>query len=138
MWKEKYRIYVKKVDEQHEALFDTVSGFVKLLREDGDWVDKLPKVKETIDFMQKYVVIHFDDEEAYQLRINYPGYKAHKEIHENFKSEVREFANKFENENFDETLANEFAGKLMAWLINHVASSDQKIGEYAKTLGGTH
>jgi hemerythrin len=135
MWKEKYRLGVPKIDEQHEELFRRVSEFVLALRQEGQWEDKLPKVKETLEFMQSYVITHFDDEEAYQLSVNYPGYEQHKEIHEQFKAEVGTYAERFEQEGFAEDTVQQFAGKLLAWLINHVAASDQKIADYVRSQG---
>ncbi len=42
----------------------------------------------------------------------------------------------FEKEGYEKDLALEFSGKLMAWLINHVANTDQKISDYADSLDG--
>lgn len=135
MWKEKYRLGVPSIDEQHEELFRRVSEFVISLRKEGQWEDKLPKVKETLEFMQSYVITHFADEEAYQQSVNYPGFEKHKEIHDQFKAEVGEYAKRFEQEGFAEDTVQQFAGKLMAWLINHVAASDQKIADWVRTQG---
>lgn len=135
MWKEKYRIGVDKIDEQHEELFRRVEDFVISLRKEGKWETKLPKVKETLEFMQGYVVTHFADEEAYQEEQGYPGLEVHRQVHENFKSEVGEFAVKFEKQNYAEDLVQQFAGKLLAWLINHVAATDQKIADFVKSKG---
>ncbi|WP_434064305.1 bacteriohemerythrin [Proteinivorax tanatarense] len=136
MWKDKYKVGVEKVDNQHQELFSRVTDFVSTVRKDGDWEDKLEKVKSTMSFMQEYVVVHFDDEERYMKEINFPEYKEHVKIHEEFKNEVNQFAEKFEKEGFKEDLVQSFAGKLMAWLINHVASHDQKIADYANIKGG--
>lgn len=135
MWKEKYKIGVDKIDEQHEELFRRVEDFVISLRKDGEWETKLPKVKETLEFMQGYVVTHFADEEAYQEEQGYPGLEIHRQVHEDFKKEVGEYAIKFEEQNYPEDLVQQFAGKLLAWLINHVAATDQKIADYVKSKG---
>lgn len=131
MWKEKYKIGVAKIDEQHEELFRRVSDFIRSVQAKGQWEEKLGKVKETLNFMKDYVVTHFRDEEIYQQKIGFPGYKKHKEIHDNFKAEVGDYAQKFQQEGYSEELVQEFGGKLMAWLIYHVAGIDQKIGAYA-------
>lgn len=68
MWKEKYKIGITLIDEQHKELFDRVEKFLTLLRKDGDWQEKLPEIKKTLLFMQNYVVVHFDTEEAYQKK----------------------------------------------------------------------
>lgn len=136
MWKEKYKIGVTEVDNQHKELFNRVSEFIKTVQSEGPWEEKQEKVKETLDFMQEYVIVHFDAEEAYQKKIGYPGYDKHKEAHEKFKGGVYQYADRFEKEGFTQELVQEFAGKLMAWLINHVAAMDQKIGEYVENQGG--
>ncbi|ACB84230.1 bacteriohemerythrin [Natranaerobius thermophilus] len=139
LWKDKYKIGVEEIDRQHKELFERVGNFLKVVRSDENWEDKLDTVKETLEFMKEYVVIHFDSEEAFQKKIDFPGYEEHKEIHENFKQEVEEYARRFEEENYNEELVQEFGGKLMAWLINHVAATDQKIGEYVESQeGGSH
>ncbi|HHW07645.1 MAG TPA: hemerythrin family protein [Clostridia bacterium] len=135
MWKEKYRLGVQNIDEQHEELFRRVSEFVLALRQDGSWEEKLPKVKETLAFMQSYVITHFADEEAYQREMQYPGYEEHRRIHEDFKAEVHEFARRFEEEGYLEDTVQQFAGKLLAWLINHVAATDQQIAHFVSGQG---
>lgn len=136
MWKEKYKIGVPLIDQQHEELFRRVSDFIQTIRQEGVWESKLEKVKETMAFMQEYVVVHFADEEAYQAQINYPDLENHKIIHAKFKEAVNGYVKRLEEEGFTEELMNEFGGKLMAWLIMHVAATDQKIGEYVEGQGG--
>lgn len=133
IWKEKYKIGIQTIDEQHEELFRRVSDFIEALREDRPWIHKLPKVQETMEFMQNYVVIHFDYEEKYQQSIQYPEQEAHHKIHEDFKNEVNHFVQKFTQEGYTEEGVQQLAGKLMAWLINHVAATDLKMAEYVRS-----
>ena len=135
MWKEIYRIGVDKVDAQHQELFRRVADFLMAIKGGGGWEKKVEKVKETMVFMQNYVVEHFTDEETYQKEINYPGYEKHCQIHEEFKAEVNKYALKFAESGYNEEIAQEFGGKLMTWLIYHVAMEDQKIGEYVRREG---
>jgi hemerythrin len=88
MWKEKYKIGVKLIDEQHQELFRRVSDFIKTVQSEGKWEEKLSKVKETLEFMKECVITHFNDEEIYQKDIGYPGYEEHSQIHEKLKYEV--------------------------------------------------
>jgi len=82
--------------------------------------------------MKDYVVDHFNEEEAYQAKINYPELEAHKKAHASFKEGIENYVKIFEEEGFNEDRIQEFGGKLMTWLIMHVAGMDQKIGEYVK------
>lgn len=136
LWKEKYKIGVELIDEQHLELFKRVEGFLLVLRSKDEWDNKVEKVKETLEFMKLYVVQHFQDEEQYQREVCYPDCAGHCKMHAQFTSEVSEFVRLFEEQGYQEPLAQKFAGKLLAWLINHVAASDQKIADYLENLKG--
>ena len=133
-WKEKYRLGVDLIDQQHEELFERVSAFITVVRSAVPWEEKVDQVKDTMAFMQEYVVFHFEDEEAYQERIGYPDLENHKRIHAQFKTSVQTYAERMESEGYTEDLVKEFSGKLMAWLIMHVAGVDQKLGTFATGL----
>jgi len=136
MWKDKYKVGVSLIDTQHEELFKRVSEFIETVQNNDNWEHKLDKVKETMIFMQEYVIIHFNAEEAYQEKINYPDIENHKKIHSDFKKMVTDYVTVLEENGYPEKIVQELGGKLMAWLIMHVAKTDQLIGEYVKSQGG--
>ncbi|MDQ7094644.1 hemerythrin family protein [Desulfosporosinus sp. PR] len=135
LWKDKYELGVPVVDNQHKELFRRVEAFMQTLRSSVSWEEKVQHVNETLEFMKGYVVDHFRDEERYQQGIGYPGYEAHKQIHTNMVNYVLQVSAEYERRGFDEQLMQQFAGKLLAWLINHVAAEDQRIADYAQEKG---
>lgn len=135
VWKEKYKIGVPLIDEQHEELFRRVTDFLETLRSAGEWEQKVSKVNETLSFMKDYVVVHFRDEEAYQASIGYPDLLSHRAVHWDMVNYVVSFAEEYEKQGYQEALAQQFAGKLLAWLINHVVATDQKIAAYKNAQG---
>jgi len=135
LWKDNYELGVPQIDAQHKELFRRVEAFLQVLRSGDSWDEKVAKVNETLEFMKGYVVEHFHDEEEYQLSIDYPGYEAHKQIHIGMVDYVLEFSRQYEQSNNNELLIQQFGGKLLAWLINHVAAEDQRIADYAKRKG---
>ena len=135
MWKDKYKIGIPLVDKQHKELFDRVEKFVEALRKDEEWDAKLPEIKKTLAFMKNYVVEHFDDEEVYQKKIGYPLQKEHHLIHKDFTEYVMQCAVSFEKDSYPEKDVQQFAGKLLAWLINHVVATDLKMSEFVKKDG---
>lgn len=135
LWKEKYELGVPLIDEQHKELFKRVESFMQVLRMASSWEDKVEKVNETLNFMNTYVVEHFRDEEAFQQEIGYPGEKEHKKVHADMVNYVIAVTEEYKNSGYNEQLIQKFAGKLMAWLINHVASEDQRIAAYAISKG---
>ncbi|RCW47775.1 MULTISPECIES: bacteriohemerythrin [unclassified Halanaerobium] len=134
IWRDDYKIGVELVDKQHEELFKRLGNFIKTVRSDSEKDVKKEEVEKTLDFMGEYVVTHFDSEEALQKKYNYPGYEEHHEIHENFKQEVIDFQKEYKNNDYNEDFVMEFSGRLLTWLINHVASTDQKIGDYINSI----
>lgn len=134
-WKDSYLLGVGLIDDQHRELFDRVEAFLKILRAPVSWEERVTGVNETLEFMKNYVVTHFHDEEAYQQRIGYPGYEAHKAIHDGMVAYVVQVSHEYEQAGFDEKSIQQFAGKLLAWLINHVAAEDQRIAKFAKEKG---
>jgi hemerythrin len=135
LWKDNYEIGVPQIDEQHKELFRRVESFLQVLRSQVSWEEKVQKVNETLEFMKGYVVEHFRDEEEYQKSVGYPGFEAHKQIHTGMVDYVLEFSKQYEQSNHDEQLIQQFGGKLLAWLINHVAAEDQRIANYARKKG---
>lgn len=136
MWRDKYLVGVELIDEQHKELFGRLSEFIRNVQLEGNWDDKLDKVKETMEFMQEYVVYHFNDEEAYLEEIQYPDIIMHKKIHEDFKKVIADYVELFNQGGFTEEKVQELCAKLMTWLIMHVGKMDQKIGEYVRDKGG--
>ena len=135
LWKDNYNLGVPSIDAQHIELFKRVESFLQVLRSEDRWEDKIPKINETLEFMKGYVVDHFRDEEEYQRSIGYPGYEAHKQKHTGMVEYVLEVTQQYEQSNNNEQLMQQFGGRLLAWLINHVAAEDQSIADYARKKG---
>ena len=134
IWKDEYKIGVELVDDQHRELFKRLGDFIQTVRSDKEESKKKIEVEKTLNFMGEYVVTHFDAEEALQKKYNYPGFENHHQIHEDFKAEVAEFQQEYRENKFDEDFVMEFSGRLLTWLINHVASTDQDIGEHINSV----
>ncbi|MGI6188306.1 MAG: hemerythrin family protein [Clostridiales bacterium] len=135
LWKDRYKLGVPRIDEQHKELFRRVGLFLQVLRSAVCWDEKLQQLNEMLEFMKGYVVEHFHDEEEYQLSINYPGYEIHKQIHSDMVNYVQDVSRQFEQSDDNEELMQQFGGRLLAWLINHVAAEDQRIADYVRKKG---
>jgi hemerythrin-like metal-binding domain len=135
LWKDKYELGVPLIDTQHKELFKRVDAFLQTLRSSASWDEKVLRVNETLEFMKGYVVEHFRDEEEFQKSVGYPGYEIHKQIHTDMVNYVVMVSAEYEREGCSEQLMQQFAGKLLAWLINHVAAEDQRIATYAIEKG---
>ena len=129
-WKDEFNLGHDWVDMQHRRLFELVNGLVESCAAGSDAI----KLKGTLDFLVNYTVQHFDDEEALQLKYNYPGYEKHKRIHEDFKVTVGGLVEKFTAGESSAELSNDVNKIVVRWLINHIQREDKKIGEHIRNL----
>lgn len=123
MWKESYRIGIDRIDNQHIELFRMTAELVNAI-ENGAETGVFQKA---IDFLKRYVVYHFKDEEEYQASVCYDGLEAHKKMHRDFTDTVLVYEKRLLYSNFDIRIIKQMAGMLTSWLIFHVADADQKI-----------
>ncbi len=77
-WLSKYNIGIKGIDEQHKELFELSNSFFKLTEDDS-----VKEFKKYVNEFNKYMAVHFKDEEQYMESIGYPELQKHKKLHEN-------------------------------------------------------
>lgn len=123
MWKESYRIGIDVIDNQHIELFKMVDNLIQATQKPT----RMEEYQKVIEFLKNYVVIHFREEEAYQLSIQYEDQTEHKKLHEEFTKAVLRYEKKLIETDYDIRIIKDLAGTLTAWLIYHVANADQKI-----------
>jgi len=127
-WDDRLNIGYENVDMQHRRLFELVSDLV-FACEDGSDVKRL---KDTIDFLVDYTVKHFYDEESVQVQWNYPDYKRHKQLHEDFKVTVMEIVGKYNENGSSEELSRDVNKIVVRWIADHIQREDKKIGEFIR------
>lgn len=138
IWKEKYKLGIPEIDEQHKELFRRVLAFIETVRSPLACEQKIQMVTETLNFMKQYIVEHFRAEEEYQRLIGYPDMVEHAKMHANMVKFVIEVEAQYLQQGYNDQLIQQFSGKLLAWLINHVAAQDQMIADYASMRGAEH
>jgi len=127
-WSEEYELGNDFVDSQHKRLFELVSNIGKTCLEGGD----VNTLSETLDFLLQYTVQHFHDEEALQIKCNFPEYEYHKKLHEEFEAIVSEKVAEFKVNGSTEDLSEAVNDFVITWLVNHILKEDMKIGAYIK------
>jgi len=114
------------IDEQHQELFNK---FNKLLNYIGN--EQEEGELEILNFLETYVVTHFETEETVMKQVDYPGYAAHKAQHTTFIETFKKFKQGYEqNKEKHLYLALHIQLKLLNWLVHHVGQSDKKLGRF--------
>ena len=119
-------IGIESIDNQHKELINRLDQLLTSV-EEGKGHNE---VIETLDFLEKYVVKHFNDEEEIQKKINYPLFDIQHNQHEEFKNELKEFRKIFEVEGSTVALALDILEKLLDWFKNHIINLDKDLGDY--------
>lgn len=125
-WDEKFELGNELIDHQHKTLFELVNNLSSAC-EDGSDVEKLD---ETLSFLVNYTVKHFSDEEELQVKYKYPGYEAHKKIHDDFKMTVSSLVSDFHKSGSSTELSKNVNTIVIQWLVKHILGEDRKIGYY--------
>jgi len=127
-WSTKFEIGDKMIDMEHKQLVEKYNGLISACSTGQE----REELESALDFLCKYTVKHFYHEELLQLRINYPEYKRHKEIHEAFKVTVADLAVKLKENGPSIPVLVKLNTDIGGWLVNHIRDEDAKIAAYVK------
>ena len=125
-WRQDYSIGVNKIDEQHQELFRIFNTLGDALW-DGKGKDV---IGETLTFLTKYTVEHFETEEKYMKETSYPAFDEHKKAHNDFVQEVKQFVHQFDTQDLAMSNTIGIFSRLGDWTREHVRGLDQELGHY--------
>ena len=128
-WSDEYAVGNIIIDAQHMRLFALVGNLVSYCAEGSD----VKRIRETLGFLVTYIDEHFADEEELQIGVKYPGYEAHKRMHDNFRTSVAKFIERYDETGITSSLSGDINKVVVKWLVNHVMKEDKAIGEYIRS-----
>ena len=117
---------IEWINDQHQELFQRID-LLALAFDVGQGKEELI---HTLKFLQDYIIVHFKDEEDFQIKYNYPHYLIHKELHAEFIKDFNKFKEQLINNGASSSLACDVKEKLTDWLINHINLVDKSMAEY--------
>lgn len=124
-WQDRFNIGVENIDQAHRRLFSIVQKMMDLYVEKHE--NKFVCV-EGIKYFKAYALKHFAEEEAYMRKIGYPGYLAHKRIHDRMKYEtLPELERALYDADFSTETVQRFIGVCTGWLTGHITIEDRAI-----------
>jgi len=132
-WDDKYKIGDENIDAQHKMLFDLLSVLVSQCI-DGSCAEML---QDTLDFLVNYTLQHFSDEESLQNMYNFPGFKRHMRMHEEFKLLVGDLVQRFNENGSSRQLCDDVNKIIIRWLVDHILQEDRKIGQHIRHVSAS-
>ena len=129
-WQSSYSVGMKLLDDQHIGLINFTNRLFSncFAGPQNIRTSFLETIREAID----YVGYHFSTEEKIMERVAYPGLAQHKQQHGEF---IREVISKADDFNAGKPRAPlSFVYFLRDWVLQHIAVSDKKMGDYVMAL----
>ncbi|MCK5236434.1 MAG: hemerythrin family protein [Deltaproteobacteria bacterium] len=128
-WTEALSVGVKEIDSEHIELFDRFNKFLASMGPDK----RDESLKETLGFLEDYVVKHFNHEEEFMDTYDYPKKDEHKALHADFKKKLNEIKTTLDTEGVGLGLIVETNRFLSNWLVNHISTIDKEFGAFLIT-----
>lgn len=126
LWTKSLETGIDSIDNQHKELFHQID----ILVDPG----KANRVRDTLDFLEKYIARHFSDEQSMHASSKYPKASEHKGYHDKYIVVFRQLKEKYLKEG--PTPANNIAvnKNVIGWLKDHILVHDKEFAEYYKSL----
>ena len=117
-----------KIDSQHKQLIGMVNKLIEASSSGKD----AAVVMEALDFLARYAIEHFADEEQLQQSYKYPDYAGHKRKHDDFKVVVGDLIQRVKNEGPTEELIEDVCFTIGSWLLEHIMGDDFRMAKFIK------
>ncbi|MDP1611045.1 MAG: bacteriohemerythrin [Sulfuritalea sp.] len=127
-WREEFSIGDPRIDGQHRQLLEQMRRLSDRVNSGSH-----QEVSEVLDFLGRYVVEHFRDEEHLMHESHYPFLEQHVHEHRTFQTYYLKLRAEIETGNFDPTYINfRIQLLLVDWLINHTTKTDRHLGSFLR------
>ena len=121
------------IDKQHKQLIAALNALSDAYRSGKG----SQEVERTMDFLMGYTVKHFADEEALQLKYDYPDYHRHRQFHNDFKATAQALSAELYRDGPTDAFISKVYATVGDWLVNHIRSEDFKMAAYVQGKAGT-
>jgi len=132
-WTKDMSVGVPTIDKRHRELINRLNGLRDAIK------NKICRytIVNMLAFLEEYAEVNFCEEEQYMKHYGYSGYALHKEKHESFVADLHFLKEELLNIRTlglkgSYELSVETVQVVVDWVAGHVASDDQKLGNYLK------
>lgn len=129
VWDDAYLIGLEAIDNDHKKLVNMMNELYLSVRSGEGGSAHLGKL---LTELAEYTQSHFQREESWMLKSNYPGYDLHKKQHDGFIEKVGGFQKDFQETGF--TLSTDVLVFLRNWLVNHIRGMDKQFAAHESKL----
>ena len=117
----------KTIDEQHKELISKINNLLDAVESSQEQATAM----RMLNFLNDYVVYHFEAEENLQKEVGYPGLADHQKQHESLKQTVADLTEMLtEEEGASPAFVEQLNKKVVEWLYKHIEGYDRSVAEY--------
>ncbi len=128
IWSKELETRNEMIDSQHKELINAINNLLEACFK----LKGLDQLIVTAEFLQNYVIMHFNQEEKLQVSTKYPDYHNHKLLHTSFNSIVRRIVSDLRINAATPELLKDITSLVGDWFINHIKVEDKKVAEHAR------
>jgi len=126
-WTEKFATGHALIDTQHRMLISYVNRLEGLADGTNPTLQEVALFLRFIDFLEDYIVAHFQEEEECMLRFRCPAHADNKRAHSEFLDFFRGFKMKFGTEGYRPEVVKELFEACVAWIQRHILRIDVQL-----------
>jgi hemerythrin len=127
VWNSRFETGITIIDNQHKALFDAVNRLADSFKAGTSKT----AVKDSMDFLIKYTVEHFQTEEKVMKDMGYPKLTSHMAEHAQLVHKATELQGKIAE---GKPVTMEVSKFLADWLKHHINEVDMGYVEFKRSL----
>jgi len=128
-WRDDLSVGIQAIDDDHKKLLHLINNLQTAVYYPTGEAFERQALQELVD----YTKYHFKREEDLMSENGYPDFEAHKRVHEEMIAKVGTFLEAYEQDR--EGTIEELIRFLKAWLIDHIAGTDQKYSPFLHEKG---
>jgi hemerythrin len=129
-WSDSLELGIEEIDGQHRELFRRGERLYHALRQ-GD-----PAGAELmLSSFRDFVLSHFEFEERWMQRTDFPQLGAHREAHRDFADRFHRVTGEYRRHGPTAEVAESLRTWLEAWLCEHIGGEDRALGLWASAHG---
>ncbi len=123
-WVDELCIGNDEIDKQHQELVVQLNKLITALDQETSGHD----INDMLNFLEEYCISHFQSEEKLMESISYKYFSSHKALHKMFIKGMKRLRAEYDYLENNLDLAYRIQSRLVAWLLEHIAKEDKKIG----------
>jgi len=133
LWSDDYALNIEQIDEQHRHFFKLIGDLFLAVRS-PQWEGE--KALAALTHLCDYAYYHFDTEEKFFEKAEYPERVLHRKYHEEFRRQTQLFLSRFRAPTADgKKVLEEAAAFAQRWLTQHILAEDKKYVQCLKERG---